>query len=97
MASDFTGNSVPGVWPLLYDDHYVSDHRSFRIWSVPVAAPSGNSVYSLYSDAAWKVWGKRDLLFSARGRCADDHNLCIVCTEDEENCFRKYETIKQEQ
>lgn len=94
MASDFPSGAVSGLWLVLYDDDYLSDHRRFRIWNFSVPDPPGNSVYSLYPDAAGQVWGKQDLLFPASSRCTDDHNLCIVSAENEENCFGKYETVE---
>ena len=81
---------------MLYDDNYLPDYWRFWIWNFSLPDPAGDFVYSLYSDSAGKVWDKRNLLFPARGRCVDNHNLCIVGAENEENCLREHETVAQE-
>ena len=52
VAADLSGGPLPGLRPVLHDDHHLSDHRNLRIWPVPVHDPSGTVLCPLHFSSA---------------------------------------------
>lgn len=90
MAAGLPSGALSRFWTVLHDDHYLSDHRSLRIWPVPVYDSSGTILCALYFDPAKIVWGHRDLLFPTSSRHFDYLSLYAFDRIYETDLIGKY-------
>ena len=71
MAAHLPDGPVPGLWPVLHDDHHLSDHRRLQDGTVPVPDLPGAILCALYSAAAKAAGRHRHLFLPTRCRYPD--------------------------
>ena len=90
MPADQPGGPLSCLWPVLYDDHYVPDHRGIPIWTVSLRDPSGVVLCPLYSGTAEAAWRDWNLLLPAGGGPFDDPGLRVLHQAHEANRVDEY-------
>ena len=81
---------LPCFWSVLYDDHYLPDHRRFQNGSVPFHDPAGTLLCALHSGAAQVLWRDRDLRRTTRRRSVHDSGMRILRKTHEADGLRAY-------
>ena len=76
-AADLSGGALSGLRTMLYDDHYLPDHRGLPIWAVPLTHPPGTVLCSLHPDPAQATGGNGHLSLPASGGHFNDR-MCSV-------------------